>query len=150
MNRGLPHLSHTYLSKALSHYQKSVLVSLIVFLEFGIWYVVAFVVLIVKHLCGAQRLKTEGYFAKRRTLSSKGLCFNQKRQDLGKPVDNFIMSLRCLMEHCGYGELCEQMIRDRIVVKIQDISFSEKLQLESNLTLEAAVMTVRQRESVKK
>ena len=42
------------------------------------------------------------------------------------------------------------MIRDRIVVGIQDVSLSEKLQLESNLTLEAAVTAVRQREAVKK
>ena len=42
------------------------------------------------------------------------------------------------------------MIRDRIIVGIQDISLSEKLQLEPNLTLETAVTAVRQREAVKK
>ena len=68
-------------------------------------------------------------------------------QEPGKLVDNFITLLHCLSEQCGYGELCEQMIRDRIVVGIQDISLSEKLQLESNLILETAV---RQREAVKK
>ena len=42
------------------------------------------------------------------------------------------------------------MIRDRIVVGIQDISLSEKLQLESKLPLEMAVTAVRQKEAVKK
>ena len=42
------------------------------------------------------------------------------------------------------------MIRDRIVVGIQDIVLPEKLQLKSNLTLETAVTAVRQIEVVKK
>ena len=91
--------------------------------------------------------KFDGYFVKRRNVIFERAKFNQRRQE---PVDNFITTLDCLPEHCGYGELREQMIRDRIVVGIQDVSLSEKLQLESNLTLEAAVTAVRQREAVKK
>ena len=77
--------------------------------------------------------KFEGYFVKRRNVIFERAKFNQRRQEPGKPIDNFITLLHCLSEHCDYGELCEQMIRDRIVVGIQDISLSEKLQLESNL-----------------
>ena len=40
------------------------------------------------------------------------------------------------------------MIRDRIVVGIKDTALSQKLQLESDLTLEKAMITVRQREMV--
>ena len=94
--------------------------------------------------------KFEGYFVKRRNVIFERAKFNQRRQEPGEPVDNFITSLHCLSEHCGYGDLREQMIRDRIVVGIQDISLSEKLQLEPNLTLETAVTAVRQREAVKK
>ena len=94
--------------------------------------------------------KFDGYFVKRRNVIFERAKFNQRRQEPGEPVDNFITTLHCLVEHCGYGELREQMIRDRIVVGIQDVSLSEKLQLESNLTLEAAVTAVRQREAVKK
>ena len=94
--------------------------------------------------------KFEGYFVKRRNVIFERAKFNQQRQEPGEPIDNFITSLHCLSEHCGYGNLREQMIRDRIVVRIQDISLSEKLQLEPNLTLETAVTAVRQREAVKK
>ena len=41
------------------------------------------------------------------------------------------------------------MIRDRIVVGLQDVSLSEKLQLDPDLTLEKAVTAARQKEAVK-
>ena len=94
--------------------------------------------------------KFDGYFVKRRNIIFEKTKFNQRTQEPSKPVDNFIMALHFLAEHYSYGELREQMIRDRIVVGIQDVSLSEKLQLQSNLTLEAAVTAVRQREAVKK
>ena len=53
------------------------------------------------------------------------------------------------MEHCGYGELQDEMIRDRIVVGLQDAILSEKLQLEPDLTLESAISKVRQSEMIK-
>ena len=41
------------------------------------------------------------------------------------------------------------MIRDRLVVRIQeDISFSERMQMDADLTLEKAKKLVRQREAV--
>ena len=48
-----------------------------------------------------------------------------------------------LSEYCGYENLWDQMIRDRIVVGIHD----EKLQ---QLTLETAIAQVHQAETVKK
>ena len=41
------------------------------------------------------------------------------------------------------------MIRDRIVVGLQDVSLSEKLQLDPDLTLEKAVTAAHQKEAVK-
>ena len=53
------------------------------------------------------------------------------------------------MEHCKYGELKEEMIRDRLVVGIRDSNLSERLQIDDALTLEKAKKLVRQREAVK-
>ena len=93
--------------------------------------------------------KFEGYFVKRRNAIFKRAKFNQRRQEPGEPVDSFITSLHCLAEHCAYGDLHNQMIRDRIVVGLQDVSLSEKLQLDPDLTLEKAVTAARQKEAVK-
>ena len=58
------------------------------------------------------------------------------------------MTLYELIEHCEYGEMKEQIIRDCLVVGIQDTALSEKLQLDSLLTLESAKKAIRQREAV--
>ena len=55
-----------------------------------------------------------------------------------------------LAEHCSYGELHDEMIRDRIVVGLRDPSLSESLQLDPTLTLEKAVTKVHQAEAIKK
>ena len=56
----------------------------------------------------------------------------------------------CLAENCAYGALKEEMIRDRIVVGVRDAKLSEKMQLETALTLAMAVKMVRECESIKK
>ena len=71
------------------------------------------------------------------------------KQEETEPVDEFITDLYLLTKHCGYNDLHDEMIRDRIAVGIQDSRLSEKLQMKSDLTLERAVTLVRQSESVK-
>ena len=50
-----------------------------------------------------------------------------RRQEEGESVASFINNLYALAEHCGYGELHDEMIRDRLVVGIHDKKLSEKL-----------------------
>ena len=83
--------------------------------------------------------KFHGYFVKKRNIIFERARFNQRRQQEGESVDDFITSLHSLSEHCNYGQLREEMIRDRIVVGLCDSALSEKLQLESDLTLEKAI-----------
>ena len=61
-------------------------------------------------------------------------------------MDTFITDLFTLAQHCNYGNLHDEMVRDRIVVRLKDKSLSEKLQLEAELTLENAINQARQRE----
>ena len=66
----------------------------------------------------------------------------------GESAETFIMALYALAEHCDYKETKEEMIRDRLVVGIQDGSLSERLQMEPDLMLEKAKKMIRQREAV--
>ena len=66
--------------------------------------------------------------------------FNQRCQGDSKSAEQFITSLCCLAEDCAYGDLKDQMIRDRMVVEIRDWALSEKLQMDYKLTLEKAKM----------
>ena len=62
----------------------------------------------------------------------------------------FITALHALAEHCNFGVLTDEMIRDRIVVGLQDAKLSEKLQLDAELTLSKAINQARQSKAVKK
>ena len=64
-------------------------------------------------------------------------------------MDEYITALYSLVETCEYGTLRDEMLRDRIVVGIQDSAMSEKLQLDPELTLEKTKRLVRQKEAVK-
>ena len=93
--------------------------------------------------------KLEGHFVVRRNVIFEHAKFNQRQQEKGETVDNFITSLHCLSEHCGYGQLHDEMVRDRLVVGLHDKKLLEQLQLDSELTLERAVTRASERTSEK-
>ena len=64
-------------------------------------------------------------------------------------VDNFITDLFTLAQHCNYGTLHDEIVRDRIVVGLKGKALSEKLQLEADLALEKAINQARQKELVR-
>ncbi|UYV67708.1 hypothetical protein LAZ67_5001667 [Cordylochernes scorpioides] len=89
------------------------------------------------------------YFIGKRNVIYERAKFNRRSQGETEPVEEFITNLYVLAETCSYGSLKEEMIRDRLVVGVKNFNLSEKLQLESELTLEKAIQIVRQSESVK-
>ena len=59
--------------------------------------------------------KFDGYFVKRRNIFEHAK-FHQRKQESGEAVDSFITDLYALAEHCQFGLLHNEMIRDCIVV----------------------------------
>ena len=78
--------------------------------------------------------KFDGYFICRRNVIYERAKFHRRKQEEGETVEAFITALYALAEFCGYGDLHNEMIRDRIVVGIRNSTLSEKLQLDSRLT----------------
>jgi len=74
--------------------------------------------------------------------------FNRRNQHPGELADDYITVLHQLAQGCEYGEMTDELIRDRLVVGIRDESLSEHLQIESKLTLEQAKKFIRQREAI--
>ena len=62
------------------------------------------------------KAKFDNHFVHRRNVIFERARFNRRRQEEGESVDSFITALYTLAEHCGYGELHDEMVRDRIVV----------------------------------
>lgn len=54
-----------------------------------------------------------------------------------------------MAETCEYGDLKDQLIRDRLVVGLIDAKLSEKLQHNTELPLETAISTARNSDTVK-
>ena len=94
--------------------------------------------------------KFTSYFVKRQNVIYERAKFNRRKEEEGESLMEFILDLNHLAEHCGFGPLHQELIRDRIVVGLRDSKLSEKLQLDADLTLEKAVTAARQTEDVKK
>ena len=92
--------------------------------------------------------KFDGFFQVTRNVIFERARFNRRCQLPVESAEQYIVELYNIAEHCNYGTLTSEMIRDRLVVGIQDASFSQRLQLDPELTLEKAKKIVRQREAV--
>ena len=92
--------------------------------------------------------KFDAFFKVRKNVIFERARFNSRCQKEGETTEQFITSLYQLIEDCDYGDLKDQMIRDRIVVGIRDKALSQRLQMDSELTLEKAKTLSRQREAI--
>ena len=92
--------------------------------------------------------KFEKHFIPKRNIIYERAKFNSRTQQEGESIEEFITCLYSLAEFCEYGNLHEEMIRDRIVVGVGDRKLSEKLQLNTALTLEKAITLSRTYDSV--
>ena len=61
--------------------------------------------------------------------------FNRRDQEANESVDTYVTALRKLAKTCNYGSLTDSLIRDRMVVGINDNSARKKLLQTSKLTL---------------
>jgi hypothetical protein len=59
------------------------------------------------------------------------------------------MAVLKLAETCNYGSLHDELVRDRLVVSIANAQLSERLQMDSELTLKKAIDKIRQSELVR-
>ena len=54
-----------------------------------------------------------------------------RKQVEGESVDTFITALYTLAEHCSFGDLKDESIRDRIVDGVRDARVAEKVQMDA-------------------
>ncbi|UYV67535.1 K02A2.6-like [Cordylochernes scorpioides] len=91
----------------------------------------------------------ESHFIPRHNIIYERARFNQRCQQEGEKVNEFITALHSLAEHCNFEMLHDELIRDRIVVGVRDRALSERMQLDTDLTLVKATLMAKQLESVK-
>ena len=92
--------------------------------------------------------KFDAFFKVCKNVIFERAQFNSRSQKEGETTEQFITSLYQLIEDCDYDNLKDQMIRDRIVVGIRDKALSQRLRMDSELTLEKAKTLSHQREAI--
>lgn len=81
----------------------------------------------------------EEYFKPARNVIFERYMFGICKQDEGEPIDSFVTKLREKAASCEYGQLREDLIRDRLVLGVSDESVRRRLLREKDLTLASAI-----------
>ena len=64
--------------------------------------------------------KFDSHFVIKKNVIYERAKFNMRSQKDGEPVDSFITDLYALVEFCNFGNLQDELIRDKLVVGILD------------------------------
>ncbi|XP_033731746.1 uncharacterized protein K02A2.6-like [Pecten maximus] len=64
-------------------------------------------------------------------------------QEKGETIDQYVTDLKNKSKSCEFGDLCDSLIKDRIVCGIADVHLRERLLREPNLTLQKTVTICR-------
>ena len=64
------------------------------------------------------------YFKVKKNVIYEHARFNQRNQLLDEPADHFITEVHKLADNFEFGSMKEELIRDRLVVGIQDLALS--------------------------
>ena len=73
--------------------------------------------------------------------------FNTRNQEEGESIDTYNTALRTLAQTCNFGDLKDELIRDRIVCGIRENTVRKRLLQESGLTLKKCMDIARGAES---
>ena len=65
--------------------------------------------------------------------------FNTRRQEEGETVATFVAALLKIAEYCEYGDVLDDMLRDRVVCGINNKAVQQRLLQEPSLTFEKAL-----------
>ena len=88
------------------------------------------------------------FFDVRRNVILERAKFNRLNQRVGESAEQYITALYSLVETCEYpADLVDEMLRNRPVVGMRHIALAERLQLDSELTLEKTKKAMRQKVS---
>lgn len=91
--------------------------------------------------------KFEEYFIPKRNIIYERTKFLKRKQG-EESGEEFITALHALAKHCEWGNLLDDMILLTLVIGMKDEGLSDRLQLDSSLTLEKAVNSLRQVEEL--
>ncbi|KAB0790508.1 hypothetical protein PPYR_15094 [Photinus pyralis] len=81
----------------------------------------------------------EGYCLPKTNVVYERFVFHKRNQCEGESFEQFLTDLTKLASTCDFKTLNEEMIRDRVVLGVQDLNLQEKLLRTEGLTLQKTV-----------
>ncbi|CAL9686008.1 unnamed protein product [Knipowitschia caucasica] len=93
--------------------------------------------------------KFEDYCTPRRNETYERYVFRNRMQNENESIEQYVTDLRLKSQSCNFGTLCDSMIRDQIVIGVQDKRVRMLLLKETDLTVEKAVRICQASESTK-
>ena len=94
--------------------------------------------------------KFEEYCKPKQNVTVERYHFNTCMQDMAEPIDQYITDLRLIAKNCSFGDLEDQLIRDRIVCSVKSNKVKQQLLKTKDLTLDKALTICRTDEQSKK
>ena len=91
--------------------------------------------------------KFEEYCVGQRNETFERYNFNMRVQQEGETVDAYVTALKTLAKTCNFGQLQDNLLRDRIVIGIKDNATRKKLLNMPKLTLKECIDMCRTHES---
>ncbi|KAK2548177.1 hypothetical protein P5673_031709 [Acropora cervicornis] len=70
--------------------------------------------------------KFEEYCVRQRNETFERYNFNMRVQQEGETVDAHVTALKTLVETCNFGQLQNDLLRDKIVIGIKEKGYKEK------------------------
>ena len=64
--------------------------------------------------------------------------FHKRNQREGESIQDYVVEIRKLSEHCNFGAVLLQSLRDRLVCGLSNTSIQKRLLQEDNLTFQSA------------
>ena len=87
--------------------------------------------------------KFEEYCKPKQNVTIERYRFNTRTQSKEETIDQYVLELRLIVKNCVFGNLEEQLIRDRIVCGTYSEDVRQRLLRADDLTLEKAISICR-------
>lgn len=86
----------------------------------------------------------DDYFEPVKNVIYERAVFNDMKQASGQSIHAFIVSVQAQAKLCDYGTMCDELVRDRIVVGVHDDKLRQYLYDVEDLTLTKCIQKAKQ------
>ncbi len=91
--------------------------------------------------------KFDDYLESQKNVTFERHIFISRVQAPGESIDQFVTDLKTKAKSCEYGQLCDSLIKDKIVVGIHDNALRARLLRETDLDSQEAIQMCRAAEA---